>query len=375
MNREEIIHTLALTRIKGLSQNVALHLYRSLGGATEVFKLERIKEHVTPKIFEKLQQAFESSQTEALHRAETEVAFCEKKGIRILTLNDEAYPYRLREIPDPPLAIFFKGNADFNVKRVIAIVGTRKISEYGKDICHIFLSKIRELSPETLILSGLAYGVDIRAHRACLENNLPTIGILAHGLDRIYPSMHRDTAVKMVEHGGLLTEYMTETNPDKINFVRRNRIVAGMADATIVIESAEKGGALITANLALDFNREVFAFPGRINDEYSQGCNKLIAEQKAGLITSATDFLKAMNWDVQECKQASPTLTLFPVLNEEEERIWNALEGAQDGITANTLCVQLNVPIHKIISNLSIMVSNGWVKPLTGGRYKLLPVT
>lgn len=370
MDRNEIIHTLALTRIKGLTQTVALHLYRTLGCATEAFNLERSKTCVTPKVYDNLCRAISQHKTEALQRAEAEVDFCEKKGIRIITLNDEDYPYRLKEIPDPPLALFSKGAANFNAKRIIAVVGTRKISEYGKDICHIFLSNLKSLSPDTLILSGLAYGVDICAHRACLENDLPTVGILAHGLDRIYPSLHRDTAIRMLEQGALLTEYMSETNPDKGNFVRRNRIVAGMADATIVVESADKGGALITANLALDFNREVFAFPGRINDEYSQGCNKLIAEQKAALITSANDFVKAMNWNTSQQNFTQPTL--FPLLNEEEELIWKALEGHTEGKTANILCVQLNIPIHRIISHLSVMVTNGWVKQLCGGRYKLL---
>jgi DNA processing protein len=184
--------------------------------------------------------------------------------------------------------------------------------------------------------------------------------------------MHRDTAIKMLNQGGLLTEYMSQTNPDKGNFVRRNRIVAGMADATIVIESADKGGALITANLAMEYARDVFAFPGRINDEFSTGCNKLIAEQKAALITSAYDFAKAMNWDINRAENAMKQPTLFPVLTEDEEKIWNELSGKTEGITANMLCVSLNLPIHRIISTLSTMITNGWVKQLCGGRYKLL---
>lgn len=371
-NREEQLCSIALTRIKGVTQTVALHLVKSLGSAQKVFEPDAVKELVTQKTYDTLSAAINAGRVEAMERAAMELEFCEKKSIRVLPYNDDAYPYRLREIPDAPVALFYKGNADLNAQRVISIVGTRKISEYGKDICRTFLPKLKEIAPDVLILSGLAYGVDICAHRASLENDLPTVGILAHGLDRIYPSMHRDTAIKMLNQGGLLTEYMSQTNPDKGNFVRRNRIVAGMADATIVIESANKGGALITANLAMEYARDVFAFPGRINDEFSTGCNKLIAEQQASLITSAYDFAKAMNWDINRAENAVKQPTLFPVLTEDEEKIWNELSGKSEGITANMLCVSLNLPIHRVISTLSTMITNGWVKQLCGGRYKLL---
>ena len=372
MNYEECLCSIALTRIKGVTQTVALHLVRSLGAAQKVFDLEAIKPLVTPQAFKTLSAAITIGKDEAFDRAEAELEFCTKKNIRVLAYHDNDYPYRLREIADAPIVLFYTGAADLNAKKVISIVGTRKISEYGKDICRTFLPKLKEFAPDALILSGLAYGVDICAHRACLENNLPTVGILAHGLDRIYPSMHRDTAVKMLAQGGLLTEYISQTNPDKGNFVRRNRIVAGMADATIVVESADKGGALITANLALEYDREVFAFPGRVTDEFSAGCNKLIVEQKAGLITSAYDFAYAMNWNVDTQKKATQQPTLFPELTEDEEKIWNALVGQAEGVTANILCINTNMPIHRIISTLSTMVTNGWVKQLCGGRYKLL---
>lgn len=372
MNKEECLYSIALTRIKGVTLTVALHLVKTLGSAQKAFDLEAIKPLVTPKIFASLSTAITAGKSEALERAASELEFCTKKNIRVLPYHDDDYPYRLREIEDAPIVLFFTGNANLNAKHVISIVGTRKISEYGKDICNRFLPKLKDIAPDALILSGLAYGVDICAHRASLENNLPTVGILAHGLDRIYPSMHRDTAVKMLNNGGLLTEYMSQTNPDKGNFVRRNRIVAGMADATIVVESAEKGGALITASLAFDYSRDVFAFPGRINDEYSAGCNKLIAEQKATLITSANDFAKAMNWEINHADIAAKQPTLFPVLTEDEEKIWNELAGKTEGVTANVLCVSLNIPIHRIISTLSTMITNGWVKQLCGGRYKLL---
>lgn len=186
----------------------------------------------------------------------------------------------MRECDDAPLALFYRGNADLNTLHIINIVGTRHATPYGQDICTRFLADLSVLCPNTLIVSGLAYGIDIHAHRAALQNHFKTIGVLAHGLDRIYPAEHRKTAVSMLEQGGLLTEFTSGTNPDRQNFVKRNRIVAGMSDATVVIESAAKGGALITAELAESYHRDCFAFPGRCNDEYSIGCNNLIRKTK-----------------------------------------------------------------------------------------------
>lgn len=186
----------------------------------------------------------------------------------------------MRECDDAPLALFYRGNADLNTLHIINIVGTRHATPYGQDICTRFLADLSALYPDTLIVSGLAYGIDIHAHRAALQNHFKTIGVLAHGLDRIYPAEHRKTAVSMLEQGGLLTEFTSGTNPDRQNFVKRNRIVAGMSDATVVIESAAKGGALITAELAESYHRDCFAFPGRCNDEYSIGCNNLIRKTR-----------------------------------------------------------------------------------------------
>lgn len=186
----------------------------------------------------------------------------------------------MRECDDAPLALFYRGNADLNTLHIINIVGTRHATPYGQDICTRFLADLSVLCPNTLIVSGLAYGIDIHAHRAALQNHFKTIGVLAHGLDRIYPAEHRKTAISMLEQGGLLTEFTSGTNPDRQNFVKRNRIVAGMSDATVVIESAAKGGALITAELAESYHRDCFAFPGRCNDEYSIGCNNLIRKTR-----------------------------------------------------------------------------------------------
>ena len=369
---EEHLLTLALTRIRGLSQPMALSLYRELGSAKAVFDLlnnkESIPQQIPPKIIGMLRDGY----ADALKRAEEEVKFCEKGNIRILALNDEDYPARLKETADPPLALFFLGNANLNAPRIISIVGTRKITEYGKSICQNFLPELKRTNPDTLIVSGLAYGVDIHAHRASLESNLPTVGILAHGLDMIYPSLHRDTARKMLAQGGLLTEYFSGTKPDKGNFVRRNRIVAGMSEATVVIESADRGGALITANIARDYDREVFAFPGRINDPYSAGCNKLIADQKAALITCAKDMTMALNWPDTSSAQQPRELSLFPEFTDEEARVCLALKGSMEGVHINKLVVDLNIPVGNLTALLFELEMKGVVKPLVGGRYKLL---
>lgn len=255
MREEELKYALALTRLRGVSQNAALKLYDHYGTAQAVF--ENRKE-VQGKVGEAL-----ADWTEVLNWAEKELEFCEKNRIKVFLRHDEDYPARLNECDDAPLVFYYRGNANLNARHVISIVGTRRITEYGRTVCQTFLRDLQALSPECLVVSGLAYGVDIHAHRACLEAGLPTVGILAHGLDRIYPALHRTTAAQMLNHGGLLTEYPTMTIPDKGNFIRRNRIVAGLSEATVVVESAEHGGALVTANLAVGYNRDVFAFPGR----------------------------------------------------------------------------------------------------------------
>ncbi len=369
---EEHLYCIALTRVRGLSQPMALTLYKELGSAKTVFDLLKQQECLPSYISPKIMGVLRDGEADALKRAKEEVDFCEKGKIQILALNDENYPARLKEIPDPPLVLFYLGNANLNAPRIISVVGTRKITEYGKSICHSFSSELKRLTPDTLVVSGLAYGVDIHAHRACLEANLPTVGILAHGLDLIYPSLHRNTAKQMLEHGGLLTEYLSGTKIDKGNFVRRNRIVAGISEATVVVESADRGGALITANLARDYDRDVFAFPGRLNDQYSAGCNKLIAQQKAALITSAKDMTTALNWPETAKLQEPRELSLFPEFTDEEARVCLALKGKTEGVHINILVVELNIPVGQLTAMLFELEMKGVVKALVGGRYKLL---
>jgi DNA processing protein len=258
---------------------------------------------------------------------------------------------------------------------VISIVGTRQCTQYGQDLIRRFVADLRRHCPEVLIVSGLAYGVDICAHRESLQNGYPTIGVLAHGLDQIYPYRHRDTAAQMLDHGGLLTEFMSQTNADKPNFVRRNRIVAGMSDCCIVVESAAKGGGLITAEIAQSYNRAVFAFPGAVGMPYSEGCNNLIRDNVAALITGADDFVKAMGWQDETVRKRvladGIERNLFPDLSQEEQKIVSTLQAVND-LQLSVLSVKTAIPIGQLTAILFQMEMKGVVKPLAGGMYHLL---
>lgn len=372
MTEQEIIYTMALSRLPRLSSTNQRLLMLELGSATAVFENRNDLKQALPDASDKLVEAVRHMDGQ-LGRAEEELKFAIDKKIDCICFHDSAYPQRLKECPDAPILLFFKGNVSLNRSRMISIVGTRHCTEYGKDICRNFIQELSSLCPDAVIVSGLAYGVDIQAHRRALECGLPTIGVLAHGLDQIYPRMHRDTAIQMMSQGGLLTEFMSRTNADKVNFVRRNRIVAGICDATIVVESAEKGGALITADIASSYHRDVFAFPGRVNDPYSQGCNHLIRDSKAGLIESAQEFVEAMGWPCshQEEKNGKSCFELFPDLCEEEQRIVDCLR-QHDKLQINMLTVATNLPVHKLSAFLFNLEMKGIIKQLSGGMYRLL---
>lgn len=357
-----MIHTIALTLLNGLSRAAAARLYHHYGSGRAVYEQRGANAPDAPPV--------PADWTAALVRAQEELDFCARHDISVLPYNDANYPARLRECPDAPLVLFYKGNADFNRNYVISVVGTRKISEAGKSLCQTFITKLKGLLPDALVVSGLAYGVDIHTHRACLAEGVDTVGVLAHGLDRLYPASHRDTAKKMLAAGGLLTEYVTTTVPDKGNFVRRNRIVAGLADATVVVESAIKGGALITARLAQDYNRDVFAFPGRVTDKYSEGCNALIRDNGAALVTSALDVVKALGWHVAPQKAQPVQRELFPQLSPEQQALCDALN-TDDGRGLDELAIHLNWPVHRIAALLFDLEMTGVVRQMAGGRYRL----
>ncbi|WP_300698895.1 DNA-processing protein DprA [uncultured Bacteroides sp.] len=371
MNNDERICSIALTLCPGIGHIGAKRLIDGMGSAAEVFRQRKELPDLLPGVTPAVVAALDSPA--AFSRAEQEMEFVEKNRLMCLTLKDEAYPSRLRECDDAPVALFFKGNVDFNRLHVIAMVGTRNATEYGKQFCADFLRELAALCPDVLVASGLAYGIDIHSHRAALANHLSTVAVLAHGLDRIYPYVHRNTAVDMLANGGLLTEFLTETNPDRHNFVSRNRIVAGMSDATIVVESAEKGGSLITADLAVGYHRDCFAVPGRITDVNSRGCNMLIRENKAALFQSAEDFVAAMGWNsaAVSAKQKGIQRELFPELSETEEMIVRILSSRGD-LHVNALVVEANLPVNQMTALLFELEMKGVVKAMVGGMYHLL---
>ena len=374
MNTEELFYTMALTRLTNFNYQQALELYRMVGSAQLLYEY---RTHIGDVIGDASPRLVESLKNwdEAMKRADYELKYMQEHGIRGLTLNDDDYPQRLTECPDAPLVLYFTGNCNLNESKIISIVGTRHATVYGEDLIRRFVRDLHQQCPKVLIVSGLAYGVDIHAHREALENGYPTVGVLAHGLDQIYPYAHRETAAEMVNHGGLLTEFMTQTNADKPNFVRRNRIVAGMADATIVVESAAKGGGLITAEIAQSYDRSVFAFPGNVNAEFSKGCNNLIRDNGAGLITCAADFIRAMNWQDAALRQQALSdgieRTLFPDLSAEEQLIVGILQDTND-LQLNILSVKSSIPIGRLTAILFQLEMKGVIKPLAGGMYHLL---
>ncbi|EFZ38146.1 DNA protecting protein DprA [Hoylesella oralis ATCC 33269] len=374
MDTQEIINTIALTRINYFYLAGLLELYRRLGSATAAIEHRNNILDVVPDASPKLVKAFKEL-SEPLKRAETELEWDMKNGVVPLCMNDERYPQRLKECDDAPLMLFYKGNANLNQAKIIAIVGTRRCTMYGQDLIRRFTAELKQHCPNVLIVSGLAYGVDINAHRYALQNAFQTVGVLAHGLDDLYPPRHRQTAEEMLLHGGLLSEFLTNTNADKVNFVRRNRIVAGIADAVILVESASQGGGLITTRIARDYNRDVFAFPGPVGAPYSEGCNNLIRDNGAGLISNAYDFVKAMGWEgdakLQQTRKSGIERELFPNLTDEELQIVKVLAKTND-LQINMLSVQSNLPIARLTALLFSMEMKGVVKTLAGGVYHLL---
>lgn len=373
-NSQEIINTIALTRINYFSLARMLELYRRLGSATAVIDHRDNIRDVLPDATQRLIDALKDV-SEPLRRAEAELEYDEAHGITPLTMNDTRYPSRLRECDDAPLMLFYKGTADLNRARVLSIVGTRHCTSYGQDLIRRFCDDLRQICPDVLIISGLAYGVDICAHRNALRSGFDTAAVLAHGLDTLYPSSHRDTAREMLTQGGLITEFLTGTNADKVNFVRRNRIVAGMADATLLVESASHGGGLITTGIAQSYGRDVFAFPGAVGMTYSEGCNNLIRNNGAALITCAADLAAAMTWDndsaLRDARQQGIERQLFPELTDDEQLIVSTLTKTND-MQVNMLAVRTGIPVQRMSALLFSLEMKGVVKMYAGGTYHLL---
>ena len=365
---DERLCLIGLTLLKGVGDVLSRHLLQYFGAAAEVFKANRSLLERIPGIGTYTAEQIDLSRTDALNRAEKEQAFIEKNRITLFTITSDDYPKRLKECQDAPVVFYYKGTADLNCAKIVSIVGTRRITEYGRKQTEMLICDLAGMMPEMLIVSGLAYGVDVCAHRNALKYNIPTIGVLAHGLDRIYPAAHRNMAAEMLRKGGLLTDFMSETNPDKENFLSRNRLIAGLADATVVVESAEKGGSLVTADIAFSYGRDVYTFPGRVTDVFSSGCNRLIQMNKAGLISSAKDLVMSLCWDTEEktCTQQD----LFSSIEKPDHPIIRLLQEKGE-FHINTLAMEMNMPIHKLTSALFELEMDGHIKAFPGGIYRL----
>lgn len=366
---DKLLYQIALTKVTGIGDIIGKNLLKIVGEPQAIFQSSK----KSLSLIQGLPQAVvgEIHNPNVLLEAEKELAFVKKNNIQTYFTTEEKYPKRLLDCADSPLLLYFKGKVDFNVEKTISIVGTRNSTHYGNAFCETFLQELVSQFPDTLIISGLAYGIDICAHRAALSNGLKTIAVLAHGLDRIYPVVHKQTAIQMLENGGLLTEFSSRTEPDKFNFVRRNRIVAGLADAVLVMESSSKGGSLITAEIANSYCKDVFALPGKVTDLRSEGCNSLIENHKAEILTSTSNFIKQMNWDMktQSPNKRPKQQQLFFDLSPQETAIIDKLnaEGAMhiDGLSKN-----LSIPAFELCSILLELEMKGAVKTLAGNFFE-----
>lgn len=368
---------MAITRLLPFNTSQQRTLLNEVGSATAVYENRRdlghLMEHFSPRAAEVL-----ATMDREVGRCEEELSYARAHNIKVLALQDDgAYPTRLRQCEDAPLILYQLGPADLNAQHIISVVGTRRCTERGRDLCNRLTADLARLLPDVLVVSGLAYGIDVAAHRAALANGLPTLGVLAHGLDEIYPRLHRQTAIEMLRQGGLLTEYMSHTQIEKVNFVQRNRIVAGLADATIVVESAEHGGSLITAEMANGYNREVFAFPGRTTDTASAGCNRLIRRNAAHLITSAEDLLADLGWEGVTQSDGQSLLSFEaesskPAASPEEQAILSALRTAGGDLSLSDLIIKTSLPVARLTSFLLPLEMQGVIKKLAGNKYHLI---
>jgi len=366
LSKNELRYTLALQRIPNLGDISAKKLLRKTGSAEAIFKEKKSNLAKIDGIG--LSKLREINLNKQLEEADEELQFIEANNIEYSYFQDKTYPEKLKHCIDGPILFFHKGNIDLVGKRIISIVGTRKITSYGNSICQQLIEDLAPLNP--VIVSGLAYGVDICAHKAAIDNNLQNIACLAHGLNQMYPKDHKRYASKIEENGGFITEFWSSDAFDRNNFLKRNRIIAGLSEATVVIESAEKGGSLVTADIAQSYNREVFAIPGRATDKQSKGCNNLIKQQKAHLITSAADIIYLLGWEIQENKKAKQT-QLFVELDEEEKVIFRYLKDKEKEML-DVIALECNIPAYKTASILMNMEIKGVVRPLPGKLFQLV---
>ena len=364
MTDQDLFSLLALLKVDGVGDVLGKKLLHSFGSASDIFKAKSTQLATVDGIGSVLLKNLKDKTI--FEKADRELSFIKNNNIQTSFFQDESYPEKLKHCFDAPILLFTAGNLDLKNKKIISIVGTRQITSYGIDFCKKLIEDLAPLDP--IIVSGFAYGVDIVAHQASIDYNLQTIGVLAHGLNQIYPRTHKKYMAKMEENGGFITEFWSDSNPDKEKFVRRNRIVAGMTEATIVIESADRGGSLITANMANEYNRDVFAVPGRVTDKYSQGCNNLIKTQKANVLTSAADLIYMLNWDIKE-KPKSIQKQLFIELEPEEQRIYDFLQKNGKELL-DLIAIECEIPIFKLSGILIGMELKGVIRPLPGKLFE-----
>ena len=363
-----LLHRVGLTYIKSIGPTLAKNLLAYFGDAEKIFHATEAKLLAVPGMGDKRIAGLDFK--DALYKAEAELKFIEQNAIDVLFYTDADYPKRLKNCGDSPILLYSKGNADLNNYRVISIVGTRNATDYGKQLCRQLVEELEQYN--VVIVSGLAHGIDVAAHKECLKANVPTVGVLGHGLDRMYPSQNRATAEKMLENGGLLSEYPSGTIPDRENFPQRNRIVAGLADATVVIEASVKGGALITAEIANSYNRDVFAFPGRIGDAFSEGCNFLIRNNKAALLTCVADLAYSLGWEKADGVKPAAEQFMLPIdLSADEQMIFNLIQQHKTPLAIDDLTLKANMPMSQLAMNLLNMEMQGYIRSLPGKTYQV----
>jgi DNA processing protein len=361
-----LLQQIALTYLKNIGPALAKSLIAHFGSTEAIFEAPAGKLLKVAGIGEKTVKNLDFK--DALKSAEAELRFIEKNNIQALFYTEASYPKRLKNCHDSPVLLYAKGNVNINSQRIISIVGTRNATDYGKNLCRQLVDDLRQHN--VLIVSGLALGIDVAVHKECLKTNTPTIGVLGHGLDKMYPAQNRLIAEKMLENGCLLSEYPSGTMPDRENFPQRNRIVAGMADATIVVEASVKGGALITAEIANSYNRDVFAFPGRIGDEFSEGCNFLIRNNKAALLTGAADLAYILGWDkTKELKPPAEQLMLPIDLSANEQLIFDTIQRNNGPLAIDDLSIKTNLATSQLAMNLLNMEMQGYIRSLPGKIY------
>ncbi|MBE2288716.1 MAG: DNA-protecting protein DprA [Chitinophagaceae bacterium] len=363
-DHEELYHQLALSYVNGIGGKMGRMLIEKFGSATNVFKVPLKELKNTDGIGEIKAKAFKDSEVFAY--AEKEMAFLMQHDVKVLCLAG-TYPQRLTGCSDAPLLMFYKGTAGLEAKKIVAVVGTRKNTDYGHKLCEDLIEGLQSLEG-LLVVSGLALGIDSIAHKKCVQLGIPTVGVLGHGLDTIYPYSNKTLAAQMIENGGLLSEFPSGTIPDRTNFPMRNRIVAGMSDVTVVVESNATGGALITATLAAGYHREVAAFPGRVNDTRSAGCNELIRTNMAAMITKADDLVELMNWD-KDRKPRAVQKQLFLNLSADEQKIMDLLQ-TKDNVHADELFHHSGLASTMLAATLLQLEMQGLIKALPGKFYR-----